>query len=159
MKGLRFFVFAAVFIFIANCKAVPVEQPKELVLQPHKYGIEINYNVLETGSTPNPRSGTIIRNQEDLDKFYLQMYKGNKDAPKLDFSKQAVVTVFAGTFLTGGYEVKLHSAMQNGKMLHLNFYTEEPNPFHVVTQAITNPYLVLSVDILPETEIIVNFVF
>ena len=179
MKQLRFFVFAAVFIFFANCKAVPVKHTNEVTLQLHKHKIEINnptlerkretsdikpsaqinYEILETGSAPNPHSGNIIRTQEDLDKFYLQMYMGNKQAPKLDFSKKAVVIVFAGTFFTGGYEIKLHSAIQNGKKLHLNFYTDEPDPLQVVTQAVTNPYLVLSIDIVPETEIIVNFVF
>jgi hypothetical protein len=66
-------------------------------------------------------------------------------APVLDFKSIQVLTLFIGQRATGGYGVALRDAQLNGQTLTVNVTLVAPRPGSFTTQAITSPYLSLSV--------------
>lgn len=70
---------------------------------------------------------------------------GDEAAPVVDFEKQAVVFLFAGTRRTGGYSIKVHGARIEGEALVVDAEVVGPKRGAIVTQALTAPYAVLAV--------------
>lgn len=65
---------------------------------------------------------------------------------KIDFEKEALVFVFAGTFNTGGYGIKVDSIKRTVKnKISAVFSVTSPNPDSIVTQAFTNPSIIVSI--------------
>ena len=84
------------------------------------------------------------------------MYGNSLKAPVIDFSKKAVVIAAAGPFNTGGYSIAPVSAIKTGKIINLVFEVKSPGPKDMVTQAFTRPYVIVSVDAEPDTEIFIE---
>ena len=67
---------------------------------------------------------------------------------KIDFEKEALLFVFAGTFNTGGYGIKVESIKRTAKNKILaNFSITIPSPDSIVTQAFTYPSIIVSVKV------------
>jgi hypothetical protein len=109
-------------------------------------------STLESGSNSNYSQGdTLTRfdeNETDFQKTW-QMVTGNQipapAAPKIDFSKSRIVTVFLGQRPTGGYSIRYKSATIEANTLNLVVETFAPNPDRIVTQVITSPFVILEV--------------
>jgi len=70
---------------------------------------------------------------------------GAEEPPPVDFSKEAVVFVFAGMRNTGGYSVDVRGAKVEGDTLVLDAVVQGPPAGAIVTQVITYPYAVVAV--------------
>lgn len=109
---------------------------------------ETSYEILEQGSYGAEFVTAVIENQADLDKLYARLHGGAHASPKIDFKRKKVIAVCAGRFNTGGYAIRLHSALYTKDGLETVFTISAPAPTQIVTQAFTTPYLIISIDAL-----------
>lgn len=120
----------------------------ESVLIEREGRVDISYEILEEGSYASQFSSAVIENQKDLDAFYTRLHgSSDRPAPKIDFSRKKVIAVCAGTFSTGGYGIKLYSAIDTKDGVETVFLITAPEPTQIVTQAFTTPYLIISIDV------------
>lgn len=164
---LQYMRFFSIFLFICcvsifSCKTLPeqtadvslknCESLSDSVSEP----VQAAYEILIQGNNLKTGLSSIIRTQKDLDKLYSILYGNSLKAPVIDFSKKAVVTVAAGPFNTGGYSVLPLSAIKTGKTVNMVFEIKSPGPKEMVTQAFTHPYVIVSVEAAPDTEIFIE---
>lgn len=84
----------------------------------------------------------VIRNDADLASAWATIYRGNSEAPPLpavDFTKEMVVGVAAGTEPTGGYQVVITGAREVNGGVAVNATVTKPGPSCAVTDAVTEP--------------------
>lgn len=119
--------------------------------------IEVAYEILEKGSYGREFAPAVIENQADLDKLYALLYgQSGRSAPKIDFKREKVIAVSAGSFNTGGYGIHLYSAKYTQDGLETVFLITAPEPGQIVTQAFTTPYIIIGVDVPPSTPVSVT---
>ena len=119
--------------------------------------IEVAYEILEEGSYGAQFGTAVIENQADLDKLYALLHgQSSSPAPKIDFKREKVIAVRAGPFNTGGYGIKLYSAIDTQDGVETVFLITAPEPGQIVTQAFTTPYLIISIDVPPSKPVSVK---
>ena len=119
--------------------------------------IEVAYEILEEGSYGSGFHTAVIENQADFDKLYALLHgRSDRPAPKIDFKRKKVIAVRAGPFNTGGYGIKLYSAIDTQDGLETVFLITAPEPGQIVTQAFTTPYLIISIDVPPSKPVSVK---
>jgi hypothetical protein len=76
--------------------------------------------------------------------------------PEVDFEKQTVVAVFAGTKPTGGYSIRIRDIRHDAKADKLLVFVEEtsPPPGSITIQVLTQPYHVV---VIPKTDKEIEF--
>ena len=131
------------------------KNPEILSSQPSE-SMQAVYEILIQGNNLKTGLPSIVKSQEDLQTLYSVLYGNSLKAPLIDFSKKAVVIAAAGPFNTGGYSVVPVSAIKTGKIINLVFEVKSPGPKDMVTQAFTRPYVIVSVDAEPDTEIFIE---
>lgn len=131
------------------------KNPEILSSQPSE-SMQAVYEILIQGNNLKTGLPSIVKSQEDLQTLYSVLYGNSLKAPLIDFSKKAVVTAAAGPFNTGGYSIVPVSAIKTGKIINLVFEVKSPGPKDMVTQAFTHPYVIVSVDAEPDTEIFIE---
>lgn len=110
--------------------------------------IEVAYEILEEGSYGAQFGTAVIENQADLDRLYALLHgHSSPPAPKIDFKRKKVIAVRAGPFNTGGYAIRLYSAIDTQDGVETVFLITAPEPGQIVTQAFTTPYLIISIDV------------
>lgn len=157
-------VFAVFFVSAAACKSLDNEKKKtsadvisgstilperEPVIPGKKNGKLIAYKIIYSGSYINyePSAGCeVIRSEKDLI-LKLKSMNVNEIPVKIDFDKQAVVFAFAGRFNTGGYGIKVIHAESDGHIAEVFFKVTVPGADVIVTQAFTQPYIAVLVDV------------
>ena len=109
-------------------------------------------STLETGSNSDYNQGDLLTRFDDNEADFLKTWKmvaGNQiplpTAPKIDFSKSRMVTVFLGQRPTGGYSIRYKSATLEGNILNLLIETMSPSPDRMVSQVITSPFVMLEI--------------
>ena len=125
----------------------------EIVLTEREGRVETSYEILAEGSYGAEFAAAVIENQGDLDKLYSLLHGRADDAPKIDFKRKKVIAVCAGRFNTGGYGIRLHSAVYTKDGLETVFAISVPEPAQIVTQAFTTPYLIISIDVSPSERV------
>ena len=128
----------------------------ETVLSEREGTVEISYEILAEGSYSAEFTAAVIENQADLDKLYSLLHGGAVDSPKIDFKRKKVIAVCAGTFNTGGYGIRLYSAVYTKDGLETVFTITAPEPTQIVTQAFTRPYLIIGIDVSPSVRVSVT---
>lgn len=119
--------------------------------------IEVAYEILEKGSYGREFAPAVIENQADLDRLYALLHgQSSSPEPKIDFKRKKVIAVRAGPFNTGGYGIHLYSAIYTQDGLETVFLITAPEPGQIVTQAFTNPYLIISMEVPPSTPVSVT---
>ncbi|CEM61847.1 dentilisin complex subunit PrcB [Treponema phagedenis] len=117
------------------------------------------YTILDSGvySTVRYPKTVVIRNKKTWDKF-LKNYNSRLNMAAPDFSKHAVIAVFAGEFSTGGYNLFVESIEKDDddNELEISFKLSYPSPNETVTQAFTYPFIVVAVEISPHVKIDVD---
>lgn len=108
---------------------------------------------LETGGIAAYQKPESLTRFDDKQADFLETWKlvaGNQIplpvAPKIDFTKSRVITIFTGQKPTGGYSVGYKSATLNGNTLKLVVETTAPAPGRIVTQVITSPFVMLQIE-------------
>ena len=110
--------------------------------------VDISYEILEEGNYGAEFDTAVIENQKDLDKLYARLHdRSDRPAPKIDFERKKVIAVCSGPFTTGGYGIKLYSAIDTKDGVETVFLITAPEPTQIVTQAFTTPYLIISIDV------------
>jgi len=128
----------------------------ETVLTEREGCVETSYEILAEGSYGAEFVTAVIENQADLDKLYSLLHGRAADAPKIDFKRKKVIAVCAGTFNTGGYGIRLYSAVYTKDGLETVFTISAPSPSQIVTQAFTTPYLIIGIDVSPSVRVSVT---
>ena len=119
--------------------------------------IEVLYEILEEGSYAAEFATAVIENQADLDRLYALLHgHSSPPAPKIDFKRKKVIAVRAGPFNTGGYAIRLYSAIDTQDGVETVFLITAPEPGQIVTQAFTTPYLIISIDVPPSKPVSVK---
>ena len=119
--------------------------------------IEVAYEILEEGSYGAQFGTAVIENQADLDRLYALLHgHSSPPAPKIDFKRKKVIAVRAGPFNTGGYGIKLYSAIDTKNGVETVFLITVPEPDQIVTQAFTRPYIIICVTASQSTRISVT---
>lgn len=179
MRRYIFLIFLSAF-FSSACKSIPVKlhtaaaEPSvsvghlrrasaqsgknadpypETVLTEREGCVETSYEILAEGSYGAEFVTAVIENQADLDKLYSLLHGRADDSPKIDFKRKKVIAVCAGRFNTGGYGIRLHSAVYTKDGLETVFTISVPEPTQIVTQAFTTPYLIISIDVSPSERV------
>lgn len=110
--------------------------------------MDVSYEILEEGNYGAEFDTAVIENQKDLDKLYARLHdRSDRPAPKIDFERKKVIAVRSGPFTTGGYGIKLYSAIDTKDGVETVFLITAPEPTQIVTQAFTTPYLIISIDV------------
>ena len=110
--------------------------------------VDISYEILEEGNYGAEFDTAVIENQKDLDRLYARLHdRSDRPAPKIDFERKKVIAVRSGPFTTGGYGIKLYSAIDTKDGVETVFLITAPEPTQIVTQAFTTPYLIISIDV------------
>lgn len=126
----------------------------DAVLTGREGRVDISYEILAEGSYSAEFVTAVIENQKDLDRLYALLYgRSDRPAPKIDFKRKKVIAVQAGPFNTGGYGIRLHSAVYTKDGLETVFAISAPEPAQIVTQAFTTPYLIISIDVSPSERV------
>ena len=126
----------------------------ETVLTEREGRVETSYEILAEGSYGAEFVTAVIENQKDLDRLYALLHgRSDRSAPKIDFKRKKVIAVCAGRFNTGGYGIRLHSAVYTKDGLETVFAISAPEPAQIVTQAFTTPYLIISIDVSPSERV------
>ena len=128
----------------------------EILSSPPSESMQAAYEILIQGNNFKTGLPSIVKSQEDLQTLYSVLYGNSLKAPAIDFSKKAVVIAAAGPFNTGGYSIVPVSAIKTGKVINIVFEVKSPGPKDMVTQAFTHPYVIVSVDAEPDTEIFIE---
>ncbi len=179
MRRYIFLIFLSAF-FSSACKSIPVklhtavaeasvsvghlrrasaqsgknaDPYPETVLTEREGCVETSYEILAEGSYGAEFVTAVIENQADLDKLYSLLHGRADDAPKIDFKRKKVIAVCAGRFNTGGYGIRLHSAVYTKDGLETVFAISAPSPSQMVTQAFTTPYLIIGIDTHPSERV------
>ena len=126
----------------------------DAVLTGREGRVDISYEILEEGNYGAEFGTAVIENQKDLDRLYARLHdRSDRPAPKIDFKRKKVIAVCAGRFNTGGYGIRLHSAVYTKDGLETVFAISAPEPAQIVTQAFTTPYLIISIDVSPSERV------
>lgn len=107
---------------------------------------------LEVGNNAFYSGGETMTRFDDSETEFAQTWKlvsGNQIplpvAPRIDFSKSRVVTVFLGQRPTSGYGIQYKSASLEGNILQLRMQTSSPSPDRMVNQVMTSPFVMLEI--------------
>jgi hypothetical protein len=94
------------------------------------------------GEFPEPQA-MAARDQETLGRLWKEVGQGQ---PPALGANETIVFLFAGRRNTGGWSIAQPAARIDNGILVVEAAVHGPPPRSIVTQAITSPYLVLSVD-------------
>ena len=120
----------------------------DAVLTGREGRVDVSYEILEEGNYGAEFGTAVIENQKDLDRLYARLHdRSDRPAPKIDFERKKVIAVRSGPFTTGGYGIKLYSAIDTKDGVETVFLITAPEPTQIVTQAFTTPYLIISIDV------------
>lgn len=144
IKKILNFIFIITFITmgITSCKSISSSGKKDS---------DVNYRVLGENYYPSQSFAQgiyIARSFEDA----LAISEGNDEMvnvfSEIDFKKEAVLFVFAGRYKTGGYNIVIDFIKHAGKgKILAQFSVSSPSLNSVVTQAITNPSMIVAIEI------------
>jgi hypothetical protein len=87
----------------------------------------------------------VVRTQAEWAKLWKAHGRGEEAPPKVDWSKEMVVAVFAGSRPTGGYKVKVGQARPLKGKLRVAVVEQVPPPGSVAIQVITSPFHMVAV--------------
>ncbi|MEM7258241.1 MAG: protease complex subunit PrcB family protein [Pseudomonadota bacterium] len=108
----------------------------------------VNYNVLIDRQIPLNGTFTqarkqVINNQSALDQV-LAGY--GESSVNVDFTNQKVVLLDMGQRNTGGWQISIRSVTENADTVQVNAEFTGPGEDCLATQALTNPYLLATID-------------
>jgi PrcB C-terminal len=90
----------------------------------------------------------VIRTPIELMRFWKQHAPGQK-VPTVEFPKSMVVGVILGTRNTGGYRAVVTGVDRTGADLIVSWREDEPKPGLMLTQALTSPFHLVTIEQAP----------
>jgi hypothetical protein len=115
------------------CAAVP--------LQP------VTFKTLDRGVQSNieSRREVVVRTADEWTAFWKE-HAINAQPPAVDFTQSMVVGIFLGYRPTGGHSVEITRIERKGDELVVAFRERKPGKSDIVTQVITMPYHLVTVE-------------
>lgn len=111
--------------------------------------VKVPFTVLVEGSTAlnvSARKNYVVRGQEEFENLWRMVYGDGAPAlPKVDFTKQDVIAVFAGEKGSGGHRIAVSAVNDYGDARSVSVTLTSPGAGCVNTQAITSPYQIVTV--------------
>lgn len=155
-------VFVGVLLLLGGCDSVSTTPDDggnfdtEVETQTIKADA-VNIEQIERGQYGNIVDGTqvVLRSEGDFASFWADLHADRittPDVPSVDFEQQIVVAIVLGERSTGGYSVDIDQVMadeEQGEM-RVEFTETVPGNTCAVTQALTSPYVVATVDLQGE---------
>lgn len=93
---------------------------------------------------PDAPQSAAAHDQKTYENLWATMIGGG-EMPSVDFGKEAVVFLLAGSRPTGGYSIEARGATMDGETLVVDAAIKGPPRDSMVTQAFTSPYAVVAV--------------
>jgi PrcB C-terminal len=87
----------------------------------------------------------VVRTAADWTTLWRLHAPGGQPMPAVDFSRETVVGVFAGTRPTSGYGVEIVRATDANGTLTVDYVETRPAPGAVTAQIVTTPYHLVAV--------------
>lgn len=109
----------------------------------------IAFRVIATGANAAnaaARKNVAVYTQAEYQKLWTTAHGSAAPArPAVDFSKEYVIGVFAGSKPTGGYAVAVTSIIDTGTARTITVTLAKPGTSCIVTQALTSPFELIAV--------------
>lgn len=124
----------------------------EVATEPLNAGV-VNVDQIDRGQYGDIVEGTqtVLRDEETYASFWERLHadRGSvPDRPNVDFEEEIVVAIVLGQRSTGGYGVEIGEvlASDGGGQIQVQFTETMPGNNCVVTQALTSPYVLATVE-------------
>ncbi|MFB6099505.1 MAG: protease complex subunit PrcB family protein, partial [Salinibacter sp.] len=150
--GLLVLVFG-----MGGCDSVGETFSKQMVAHTLNTGA-VKVNQIDQGQYGDIVDGTkrVLRDEEAYASFWKTLHADQEsvpDRPKVDFSERVVVAIVLGRRPTGGYTVGVDEvlASEDGEKIRVRFTETVPGENCIVTQALTSPYVLVSVEAREES--------
>jgi uncharacterized protein (DUF885 family) len=118
----------------------------------------VDFSVLATGYNSNYKGGRavqLIMNQTDWENAWRLNDKGSSGPmPEVNFNTRAVVIAYQGLKNTGGYGISFAEIRREGTTLTVRVNEQTPKPGDFVTEAITSPFVAVSIPRPPDGTIV-----
>ena len=105
----------------------------------------------ESASGLNEPLREVVRDEARWARLWEQVYAGvtpRPPRPPVDFSRQMLIAVAAGTRPTGGFDVAVRAVTARGNALEVEVFESCPPPGAMVSTALTQPVTVVRLDAL-----------
>jgi hypothetical protein len=126
------------------------------VLEPANRAID--FSVLATGYNSryeDGRSLQLITNQTDWASAWEVIGRGSSaPMPEVNFNTRAVLIAYQGRKNTGGYNISIAEIRREGATLIVRVNEQTPKPVDVVTDALTSPFVAVSIPRPPEGTVV-----
>ena len=99
----------------------------------------------QSAATPDQPRAILIRRSDDYLSTWESTVGHAHELPGVDFGREAVVILLAGSRRTGGYGIDVRGARVEGRTLVIDAAVTSPPPDAIVTQAFTSPFAVIAV--------------
>lgn len=112
--------------------------------------VEVPFTRITEGlqSDVSRRVNYLVTSQSALEKLWT-MVKATGTPPTIDFTKEAVIAVFAGEKPTAGYEITVSKVRDSADARIVAVSVMQPAPDCVTAQMVTMPYEILTVPATP----------
>jgi hypothetical protein len=100
---------------------------------------------------PESPQAIAITSASDYARIWEQTLGGAAPRPEIDFTKESVVLLLAGSKPSGGYSVEPRGARLDSNVLVVDAAIKSPPPDAIVTMALTSPWAAIAVDAKFET--------
>lgn len=118
----------------------------------------VDFSVLATGYNSGyqgARAVQLITSQNDWASAWNLIGRGSSGPmPEVNFNTRAVVLVHQGLKNTGGYGISVAEVRREGTSLTVRVNEQSPKPGDVVTEALTSPFVAVSIPRPPEGSVI-----
>lgn len=138
-------LIAGAFFFLKGGEVLPVGSGDGAV----------SYTVIAQGDHAvhvDSRVNYRIKSASEFSELWFLIHGGSQpNMPSVDFEKNEVLAVFDGSHSTGGYEVSVRSVVDQGLVRSIAIEHTEPGADCMVSQALTSPFVLVSVPKMPES--------
>lgn len=119
-------------------------------------GIQANFTTVAQNAPPPFNVGrvtvSILRNGEELGALWQQIHAGQNappPVPQVDFSEDMVIALVDSVRPTGGYSIDITAVQPTDQGVFVTGVQTSPGPNCVVSQALTQPYHLVTVSWTP----------
>jgi hypothetical protein len=122
-----------VFVSVFCCAAAPADA--------------VAFNTIDRGGQSDIESAreVVVRTPAEWTALWKQHTPGRKP-PAVNFTRSMVVGVFLGSRPTGGYSIDIAGIERKGTELVVTYREGRPAPDDMVTQVLTSPYHLVSIE-------------
>jgi hypothetical protein len=148
---------ALIVAFTLQTRSAAIQQPNQKTGRTDTKSMtpeEPSLNLHSTSSAIKQARQVVIRDAKSLAALWTEHMKGRETPPPMptvDFKKQDVIAVFAGSKTTGGYSVEIGDPARTAKKAVVPVTLYKPGPGTMVTQAFTAPCSFRAVPKLPSS--------